>query len=195
MLRMLRACSMADLVLSTRRLELRTIGEDDLDAHLLHLNSATVMAQLGGPRTRSEIIEKHRIARESFAREGFGFMFGYEKDTGELVAHCGMKRVTNPLAPNVGDYEIGWLVREDRWRMGYAYEAMEGVIDWAFETHRAPYLVALTSQSNIASWKLMEKFGMQRARELDFSDPAFSPQNNPTIQYRLTARDWELARG
>ena len=185
---------MGELVLTTERLELRQIGEGDVDAHMEHLNSPAVMARLGGPRPRETIAEKHAMSRASFAEEGFGFMFGYERKTGELVAHCGMKRVSNPLSPSIGDHEIGWLVREDRWRMGFAKEAMIAVIDWAFETHKAPHLVALTSNSNIGSWKLMEKLGMVRREDLDFDDPFFSPEDNPTIVYRLTPRQWADAK-
>ncbi|MEL6876748.1 MAG: GNAT family N-acetyltransferase [Pseudomonadota bacterium] len=182
---------MAETVLTTDRLELRAIDEGHLDAHLEHLNTPAVMARLGGPRSREAIAEKHAASRASFAKEGFGFMLVYERDTGELVAHCGLKRVSNPLAPNVGTHEIGWLVREDRWRMGYAEEAVRALINWAFDTHGAPHLVALTSESNIGSWKLMEKLGMERRTDLDFDDPFFSDEDNPTIQYGLTRERWE----
>ena len=142
-------------VLRTQRLDLCRIGKDDVDTHLNCLNSAAVMAQLGGPRSREDIIEKHAKARASFAADGFGFMFAYERVSGELVAHCGMKRVDIPQAANLGDHEIGWLVREDRWRRGYAEEAVRAIMQWGFETHRAPHIVALTSEENLGSRRLM----------------------------------------
>jgi len=114
-----------------------------------------------------------------------------EKATGDLVGHAGLKRVDHPAAPNQGDFETGWLVREDRWRMGYASEAVRAVIDWAFARHGAPHIVALTSERNVPSWRLMEKLGMQRRSDLDFDDPAYAPEDNPTIQYSLTKKQWE----
>ncbi len=182
---------MGEIVLTTERLELRQIGKNDLEAHLQHLNSPAVMAKLGGPRTAEQLAEKHEASRAGFAQDGFGFMFAFDRKTGDLVAHCGMKRVSNPLAPNIGDHEIGWLMREDRWRQGLAEEAMRAVINWGFDTHGAPQLVALTSESNIGSWKLMEKLGMLHRPELDFDDPFFAPEHNPTIQYSLTREQWE----
>ncbi|MEM7665405.1 MAG: GNAT family N-acetyltransferase [Pseudomonadota bacterium] len=182
---------MGDLVLETERLELRQIGPDDLDLHIRHLNTPMVMERLGGPRSREELAGKHAKSRASFAAEGFGFMFAFERATGELVAHCGMKRVDNRHAPNQGDHEIGWLVREDRWRRGYAEEAMRAVIDWAFGSIGAPHVVALTSEANVGSWKLMEKLGMIRRAELDFTDPDFPAADSPTIQYSLTEQQWE----
>ncbi|MEP5937656.1 MAG: GNAT family protein [Erythrobacter sp.] len=183
---------MADIVLATKRLDLRKIGEDQVDLHWKTLNSEAVMERLGGPRTREELAQKHAKARASFAADGFGFMFVYERSTGEMVAHCGMKRVDSPFARNQGDHEIGWLVREDRWRRGYAEEAVRAIIDWAFSPSiDAPHVVALTSNANLGSWKLMEKLGMQRRTDLDFSDPNYPPEDNPTIQYSLTREQWE----
>ncbi|MBV7258548.1 GNAT family N-acetyltransferase [Erythrobacter crassostreae] len=182
---------MGDLVLETERLILRKIDEGDAVLQDRVLNTPAVMEHLGGVIELHEIEAKHAKSMGWFAREGFGFMMMIEKVSGDLVGHCGMKRVDNPLAPNIGDFEIGWLVREDRWRRGYAHEAMRGVIDWAFHSIGAPYLVALTSNANIGSWKLMEKLGMRRRKDLDFSDAAFPPEDNPTIQYSLTKEQWE----
>lgn len=183
--------AVGDLVLETRRLVLRKIAEGDAEVQDRLLNTPSVMAHLGGVKELHEIEAKHAKSMASFAREGFGFMMMIEKASGDLVGHCGVKRVDNPLAPNVGDHEIGWLVREDRWRRGYAHEAMRGVIDWAFTSIGAPHLVALTSHDNTGSWKLMEKIGMERRSDLDFADPAFPAESNPTIQYSLTKKQWE----
>ena len=76
----------------------------------------------------------------------------------------------------------------------FAEEAMRAVIEWAFTRVGAPHLVALTSPANTGSWKLMEKLGMVRRRDLDFHDPAYPAypaQDNPTIQYSLSKEQWE----
>ena len=182
---------MVDIIAETERLVLRTIGDDDAQLQNRLLNTPAVMARLGGVKELHEIEAKHAKGQALYAREGFSFLFMIEKATGEMVGHCGIKRVDNPLASNAGDHEIGWLVREDRWRRGYAEEAMRAVIDWAFGTIDAPHVVVLTSEANIGSWKLMEKLGMTRRRDLDFRDPGFGEQDNPTIQYALTRAQWQ----
>ena len=113
---------------------------------------------------------------------------------GELVGHAGIKLVDNPLARNQGDHEIGWLIREDRWRRGYAEEAVRAIVDWAFGRVGAPHVVALTSDLNVASWKLMEKLGMVRREDLDFEDPNFPPEDRKTILYSMTKDQWEKAQ-
>lgn len=180
-------------VLTTARLVLRQIGEDDLDPHMALLNTPAVMQHLGGVQPREVIAAKHAASRASFAAHGFGFMLMTERGSGEIVGHCGLRHVAHPLAPNPEDHEIGWVVREDRWRRGYAFEAMRAVVDWGFAVHRAPRIVAITTQINTGSWRLMEKLGMIRASALDFNDPAMSPTYNPAIQYVVTREQW--ARG
>ncbi len=177
-------------LLMTERLLLRQIGEADLDPHMTLLNTPAVMQHLGGVQPREVIAAKHAASRASFAAEAFGFMMMEERASGELVGHCGMKRVDHPLAPNPGEHEIGWLVREDRWRRGFAFEAIRAVIDWGFTAFAAPRIVALTAENNLASRGLMEKLGMERRPELDFNDPAMPPAYSPTIQYAITRGQW-----
>ena len=185
---------MTEPVLETARLVLRSIGPDDAEEQFRVLNTPTVMARLGGPKTIEQIREKHAKAMAMYAAEGFSFLFLIEKASGEMIGHAGIKRVDNPLAHNPGDHEIGWLVREDRWRMGYAEEAVRAIIGWAFGPVDAPHVVALTSERNVPSWTLMEKLGMERRRDLDFDDPAYPPEDRTTILYSLTRAQWEAAQ-
>ena len=182
---------MPDIIAETARLVLRTVGEDDDEAHDRLLNSAAVMEHLGGVMERHEIEARHEKAMAMHARHGFSFLFAIEKASGEIVGYLGIKRVENSHAPNTGDHEVGWKIREDRWRCGYAAEAMEAVLEWAFVRLGLPHVVALTSHANVGSWKLMEKLGMVRRADLDFHDPAYADGANPTIQYALTRQQWE----
>lgn len=179
---------MTAVLLTTPRLVLRQIGDGDLDVHMELLNTPAVMRHLGGVLPRAAIAEKYARTQALWERDGFGFMMMWERETGEPVGHCGMKRVDHPRAPNRADHEIGWLVREDRWRRGYAYEAMRAVVDWGFGVIGAPHIVALTCAPNVGSWRLMEKLGMTRRADLDFSDPA-DPEL--IIQYAITRAQWE----
>ena len=185
---------MADIIAETDRLILRTIEESDAAEQYRLLNTPAVMARLGGPKELHEIEAKHAKAMQGYATRGFSFLMLVEKDTGELVGHAGIKLVDNPLAKNQGDHEIGWLIREDRWRRGYAEEAVRAIVDWAFGRVGAPHVVALTSELNVASWKLMEKLGMVRRADLDFEDPNFPPEDRKTILYSMTKDQWEKAQ-
>ncbi len=182
---------MPDIIAETDRLVLRTIADGDAELHNRILNTPAVMAHIGGVMDYHEIETRHARGMAMYAREGFSFLFLIEKATGEMVGYCGIKRVDAPRAKNQHDHEVGWTIREDRWRRGYAEEAMRAVLDWAFGPVDAPHVVALTSMTNIGSWKLMEKLGMQRRADLDFEDPDFPAADRMTIQYSLTKQQWQ----
>lgn len=185
---------MAKTVLETARLFLREIEPGDAPLQDRVLNTPKVMQYLGGVKPLAEIEGRHAKTIASYSDNGFGFMFVMERATGELVGHAGLKRVDVPSAPNLGDHEIGWLVREDRWRRGYAEEAARAVLDWGFSRFNMPHVVAITSNRNIGSWKLMEKLGMDRREDLDFHEPDFSDEDNPVIQYALTREQWRASQ-
>ena len=86
---------MADIVAETERLILRTIDDGDAVEQDRLLNTPTVMARLGGVKELHEIEAKHAKSRALYAQEGFSFLFMIEKATGEMVGHCGIKRVDN----------------------------------------------------------------------------------------------------
>ena len=174
---------MAEIILETERMILRTEAEGDLDSYLKHLNTAQVQEHLGGVKEPHEIEAKLAKTAACFAEHGFGFMAIQHKENGALLGYCGLKKVDNPLAPMVGDFETGWLLRADYWGQGFAYEAVVAVLEFGFSRFDAPHIVALTSQSNTASWRLMEKLGMVRRRDLEFDDPDYPPEDNPTIVY------------
>lgn len=182
--------AVTDIVLTTERLVLRRIREDDLDPHMALLNTPAVMRHLGGAQPRAVIAAKHAASRASFAAEGFGFMIMEERASGEMVGHCGLRRVAHPLAPDPRDHEIGWVVREDRWRRGYAHEAMCAVLDWGFAVHGAPHIIAITVQDNVASWRLMERLGMARRPELDFPETLTKPLVKHNIVFAITDKFW-----
>ena len=99
---------MADIIAETDRLILRTIDDGDAVLQDRLLNTPTVMARLGGVKELHEIEAKHAKAQALYARDGFGFLMMIEKDTGELVGHCGLKRVDYPRLTR--DAELFWEV-------------------------------------------------------------------------------------
>ena len=107
-----------------------------------------------------------------------------------LLGFCGIKRVADVASGLIGDFEIGWRLREDAWGQGYAREAATASLDAAFGRFGAPHVFAFTVIQNTPSWGLMERLGMTRRADLDFFDPNYSAELNPTIVYRIGAADW-----
>lgn len=55
--------------------------------------------------------------------------------------------------------ELGWIIRRDRWGMGYAAEAASAVIDYA-RTLGIRRIIACCDSENAPSRRVMEKLGM-----------------------------------
>jgi RimJ/RimL family protein N-acetyltransferase len=174
---------MAEIILETQRLILRTQAPGDQEQFLLHLNTPQVREHLCGPQEPHEIEAGFAKVAATRAQHGFGFMVVQHKESGDVIGNCGLKVIDDRIPSFEGSPEIGWSIRADYWRQGYAMEAASACIDWAFNRLDLPHILSLTSSRNIASWKMMEKLGMTRRADLDFHDPNWPACDNPTILY------------
>ena len=185
---------MTDIVATTDRLNLRTWGAGDSDRFYDAMNTPAVMRWLGGAQDRATwdaALERLDRYQRDF---GHTFWLVERKTDGELLGFCGLKRVNSDGTDLVGQFEVGWRLRESAWGQGYAKEAAIAALDLAFGRFNAPHVVALTVDGNTGSWGLMEKLGMTRRADLDFDDPRYGPELNPTIIYRIDAVQWPAAR-
>lgn len=175
-------------IAQTERLILRDWRVADRAVFLAHLNTPAVMRFLGGVQddaTYAAAFER----LDTYARDhGHTFWIVERKADSAVLGFCGLKRLNNDGAPNPGDMEIGWRLREDAWGQGYAKEAASASLDLAFDRFEAPHVVALTMLANRASWGLMERLGMTYDPSLDFVDPRFP--DDIVKQWRIDAAEW-----
>lgn len=184
-------------MLETDRLILRRFREADLDTWLTHLNTPEVRGHLGGVVSPEEMAEKFARQKDAWSDDTGGWLAIERKRDGEFLGYCGFGPITTEAAPEDlrGTTEIGWTLRADCWGQGYATEAARAVLAMAFEQFGLPVVCSQTSEANRGSWRVMERLGMERAEALDYDDPAYPPEENPTKLYRLTRDAWEAQRG
>ncbi|HEX9963607.1 MAG TPA: GNAT family N-acetyltransferase [Allosphingosinicella sp.] len=177
------------MTIETPRLLLRDWREEDIEPFIRHLNVEPVMRWLGGVRTREQQIgsvrERFMLWQETL---GFTFWAVERRSDGELLGFCGLKMADDPDSPVEGEYEIGWRLREDAWGQGYAREAAEASLDYAFGTLGVERVVALTVEGNSPSWGLMIRLGMTRRADLDY-DTAFWAEGT-VIVYEIRREQW-----
>lgn len=185
---------MTNVVAETDRLILREWGDGDGDRFYSVMNTPAVMRHLGGVQDRAKW--EAALGRiQGFQRDfGHTFWLVERKSDGELLGFCGLKRVNAEKTALKGEFEIGWRFRESAWGQGYAKEAAIASLDLAFGRFGASYVVALTIGPNAESQGLMKRLGMTRRPDLDFDDPRFGPEMNPTIIYSIDAAEWPAAR-
>ena len=153
---------MTDMILETGRLYLREMNMDDYDALYAVLADAEIMKHY--PYTFDEERVRGWIERNMnrYKENGFGLWAVCLKDTGEMIGDCGLtlQNIDGEMLP-----EIGYHIRRDCQRKGYAREAAAAVRDWAFRNTDYPALYSYCKYTNTASFRTAEAIGMHFDKE------------------------------
>ncbi|WP_174284572.1 GNAT family N-acetyltransferase [Sphingomonas bacterium] len=161
-------------MIETERLILREWRDADRDIFLKTCNTSAVTRFLGGQSTDEQLDAAIARIRACQAANGHCFWAIERRNDRSFLGYCGLK-IANRVCPAIeGEIEIGWRLSEDAWGQGYAREAAETTLAWAWANLDAPRIVAMTVPANTASWGLMERLGMTRHADLDFAHPVFA---------------------
>lgn len=187
---------MNDTVLATERLILRRWRDSDFEEWFAHLNTPEVRAHLGKVDSRESLAARIERVKASLEEKGYSFLAVERREDGMFLGACGIADMTSEWPPEAmqGAPEIGWQLRADCWGNGYATEAARAVLAMAFEQFAKPVVYSQTSEANVASWKVMERLGMERMPQLDYDDPDYPAEENPTKVYALTREAWQARR-
>lgn len=94
---------------------------------------------------------------------GWGSWLVIRKSDGLIVGDAGFKG-----APNSNkEVEIGYGFLESYWHMGYATEAVESLVTWAFSLSVVERIIAETELENIGSIRVLQKVEMNQIEKKD----------------------------
>ena len=112
---------------------------------------------------------------------GFGLWAVCLRGSGEVIGDCGLtlQNINGNMLP-----EIGYHIRRDCQRRGYAKEAAKAVRDWAFRNTDYPALYSYCKFTNEPSIRTAESIGMHFDR--DYPDEA----NGTTHVSVISKEDW-----
>ena len=171
------------MTIRTPRLLLREMTEDDYPALHAILSDPETMKYY--PQPYDEAGTRRWIAwcRDSYEKHGFGLWA--VTLNGEFIGDCGIS-----MQPIGGQWlpEIGYHIRKDHWRKGYASEAAAACIRVAFEHFGFPAVYSYMNADNEASWRTAMKNGMTQVDAYD------DPHHGALRVLRITREEW-LARG
>lgn len=99
------------------------------------------------------------IARmEKMMEEGKLIEFGiYPKEVGHIIGTIGL--MPKPSSPRA---EVGYCIDKPYWGRGLVSEALQAVIQYGFTLEHIHRIEAIADETNIGSWRVMEKCGMER---------------------------------
>lgn len=108
-----------------------------------------------GKFSEDEVQQRLEKEIENGEKAGIQYWPFFELETKELVGCCGLRPRTEK------EYEIGFHLRPEFWGKGYAMEAANAVIQYAFTGLGAEKLFAGHNPKNEASKKVLRKLGFQ----------------------------------
>lgn len=167
--------------IETERLILREMYESDYDALYAVLADSDIMQHY--PYTFDETRVRGWIAKnmERYQIFGFGLWAVCLKETGEMIGDCGltMQLIKGQIKP-----EIGYHIRKDQQKKGYAKEAARAVRDWTF--HNTPFHVVYSymKHTNVPSYSTAMSWGCHQVDE--FEDKV----NGITKVFAITREEW-----
>ena len=145
--------------IETNRLFLREMNMSDFDALYAVLSDSDIMQHY--PYTFDEKRVRGWIERnmERYKIFGFGLWAVCLKDTGEMIGDCGltMQNIGGVIKP-----EIGYHIRKDMQRKGYAKEAASAVRDWTFENTPFGIIFSYMKYTNEPSMKTAMAYGCRQ---------------------------------
>lgn len=124
---------------------------------------------------------------------GWGFWALELKQTGSFIGFVGLyPQGLNSGIPNAPLLEIGWRICSQYWGHGYAPEAANLALRFAFEQLKIDRVYAFTSVMNLASIRVMEKIGMCNALQ-DFDHPKLPKQHELARHclYEIDQEQWQ----
>jgi RimJ/RimL family protein N-acetyltransferase len=145
------------VVLETSRLRLREFVPQDAGALATVLGDPIAMQYYPAPFDRKGVEEWIERNRNRYQRDGYGLWAMLLKDSGELIGDCGcfLRDIEGRE-----DVEIGYHVRRDLWGIGYATEAAQACMQYAYTTLGFDRVISLIRPENLQSIRVAEKNGL-----------------------------------
>lgn len=161
-----------ETTLETRRLRLRSWQRSDARPFDQFCNTPKVMRWLGGVQPKAQLLQDVAYFIASERRDGVTFWVVERLTDDAFLGFCGLIVIPKGKCPVGGDFGIGWRLRSDVWRQGYALEAASAVLRFGFEQMGRTQILSRTAKGNKASLGLMRRLGMKRCPELDYLCPS-----------------------
>ena len=169
-------------MIQTERLVLRRMADSDFEALRRVLGDGEIMCHypyaFDDARVRSWIVRN----QQRYEIFGFGLWAVCRADNGEVIGDCGltMQIIDGQIRP-----EIGYHIRRDQQRQGFAREAAGAVRDWTFRNTPFRLIYSYMKAENLPSIRTAMSYGAVPAGE-------FRDEDGGLIKvYALAREDWE----
>lgn len=121
---------------------------------------------------------------------GWGFWAVELKSNKQFIGFVGLHKPEADL-PFTPCTEIGWRLSKKHWGKGYATEAANAALKYAFEILQLDEVVSFTSPQNIKSKSVMERLNMVDTQQ-NFEHPSIPAEHKlrEQVLYKITRAQW-----
>ena len=185
--------------LRTERLLLRRWQEADAEPFAELNGDPEVMRHMVSTLSRTQSDQMIATIERGFVENGFG-LWAVEVTAedepvppGSFVGFVGLSPVPFDarFTPAV---EVGWRLARPAWSRGYATEAAEAAVDFAFGEAGLDELVSFTIPDNAPSQAVMQRLGMEPDGTFEHPRLVEGHPKRTHLLFRLTRPDWEARR-
>lgn len=146
-------------MIETNRLKLLKITPDDEKKIAPMMKNIEVMYAWEHAFTDEQISAWIERRINGYEKNGFDYLLAVLKDSGEAVGQYGL------LTTELG-LSLGYITDKPFWNCGFAFEASNALIDYAFNTLHAEKLVADIRPCNTASILLIKSSALKKSARL-----------------------------
>ncbi len=173
--------------LETERLILRGWRAEDFEPlAAIHADPET-MTFVGGAQERNDAWRSLASLAGHWVLRGYGKWAVERKSDGVLLGRVGM---INPEGwPAL---EIGWTLGKQYWGRGYATEAAQAALDYAFTTQAVDRLISCIDANNIASQAVAKRIGETKHESTSLR---IGGKEFPVDIWAITRAEWMKRRG
>jgi len=174
--------------LQTARLRLRGFAESDgSNLYALQSNAKVLRYWDSPPWSDQSSIARFMEGNARMADEGTGTRLVIERQSDSaFLGWC----TFNSWNPEFRSASVGYCLSEASWGQGYATEAVEALLGWAYQTVDLNRVQAEADTRNIASARVLEKLGFRLEGTLR-QDCTVNGDTSDSWVYGLLRQDWE----
>ena len=184
-----------DMELQTDRLILRQWLSSDLPVFAQINSSKLAMEHFPNQLSRSASDDLAARLVNEIATCGWGMWAVELKSTSTFIGFVGLSTPLTqfPFSPCV---EIGWRLHPDNWGYGFATEAAEMALEFAFTFLELKEVVAMTATTNHRSEAVMQRLGLKNTKD-NFFHPNVSLDSRVSehLLYKITQAEWRNPNG
>lgn len=173
-------------IIQTKRIGLRNWVETDLDEFAEMNADEEVMRYFYNRFDKESSKGQLQKFHDHYVAHGYTYFATEELTSRQFIGFVGLLNQTyeSPFTPCV---DIGWRLKKAVWGKGYATEAAQACLDFAFAELQLTEIFSITPKLNLASARVMQKIGMQK--HLEFQHPKI-PDSSPLqtcLVYKVSA--------